>query len=235
MSRERIRIRFTKTGDLRWISHRDLARVWERLLRRAGLELAFSEGFHPKPKISFPSALALGIEALDEIVEMDLVGPIDMTSVESRIAEQLPQGMELLSLEPILPGTPKVVVLSMSYELPLASADAERAAGRAAELQSSGKLTVDREGKTIEAAFSDKRFTISCENDVLRFTLPLASHGSLRPIEVLEALGVADVLTEGTILKRTQVTLGRADSDAVNAGAEEPAAAALIEQEDQNI
>ncbi len=70
--RIRYRIRFAKTGLLRWISHRDLARLWERLLRRAALKLSMTEGFHPKPRVGFPSALALGVESLDEVVEIEL-------------------------------------------------------------------------------------------------------------------------------------------------------------------
>ena len=81
-SETRLRIRFTKCGDVRWISHRDLARVWERLLRRAGLQLAFSQGFHPKPRISFPSALALGIEALDEVVELEVLGIVELEAID---------------------------------------------------------------------------------------------------------------------------------------------------------
>ncbi|HEX3724775.1 MAG TPA: TIGR03936 family radical SAM-associated protein, partial [Pirellulales bacterium] len=61
MVRQRVRIRFRKQGDLRLLGHRDLLRAWERLLRRTGLELRMSAGFHPRPKINFPSALAVGI------------------------------------------------------------------------------------------------------------------------------------------------------------------------------
>ena len=61
MVRQRMRIRFTKQGDLRWLSHRDLMRTWERLFRRAGVPLGMTEGFHPKPRMNFPSALAVGI------------------------------------------------------------------------------------------------------------------------------------------------------------------------------
>ena len=60
MIRQRVRIRFPKQDDLRLISHRDLMRAWERLFRRAGVALSMSEGFHPKPRMSFPSALAVG-------------------------------------------------------------------------------------------------------------------------------------------------------------------------------
>jgi radical SAM-linked protein len=81
MIRQRIRIRFAKQDDLRWLSHRDLLRTWERLIRRAGLPLSMTEGFHPKPRMNFPSALAVGITGLDEVVELELC--------EERTAEEL--------------------------------------------------------------------------------------------------------------------------------------------------
>ena len=67
MIRVRVRMRFRKQDELRLISHHDLLRTFERWLRRAGLPLRRSEGFHPKPKLSFPLAMALGIAGLDEV------------------------------------------------------------------------------------------------------------------------------------------------------------------------
>lgn len=227
MNKRRVRIHFSKTGDLRWISHRDLARVWERLLRRAGIQLAFSEGFHPKPKISFPSALALGIVALDEIVEMELVGSVDVVEAGERIAQQLPDGMQVLSLSEIPPGSGKALVVAASYEIQLEPADAAAARQRLDELRQAGKVTVERDGKTLEAAFDQAQFQILCEGDVLRFMLPTTAQGSLRPSELLETLNIAHVLPAGAVLTRTCVELSPARSGSV-VGADVNAAAADI-------
>lgn len=207
MTKARVRIHFTKTQDLRWISHRDLARTWERLLRRAGLRLAFSEGFHPKPKISFPSALALGIVALDEIVEMDLVGPVDMDQARVRIEQQLPEGMELLSMVELSPGAGKALMIAASYEVQLSPADAALAVEQIERLRSAGRIDVLREGKQLTARLDDPLVKMSCEGNVLRFTLPTTAQGSLRPGELLEALSIAHVLPDGAVLSRTRVHL----------------------------
>jgi radical SAM-linked protein len=228
MSKVRVRIHFTKTDDLRWISHRDLARLWERLLRRAGLKLAFSEGFHPKPKISFPSALALGIVALDEIVELDLVGPVDLEDARERIVAQLPSGMQMLNISQPPAGASKALVVAATYSVELAAADAATAREHLGRLQTAGKVTIQRDGKTLEAAFDDPRFQISCEGDVLRFTLPTNAQGSLRPSELLEALGIAHVLPDGAVLTRTNVHLLSERSGSI-VGAE-PHSAALDHQ-----
>ncbi len=207
MSKTRVRIHFTKTGDLRWISHRDLARTWERLLRRAGLKLAFSEGFHPKPKISFPSALALGIVALEEIVEMDLVGSVDVDQARESIQQQMPDGMQLLSLTELPPGAGKALMIAASYEVQLSEADAQIAQGQIESLRTAGCVEIVRDGKTLTAAFGDPLFDIHCEGNVLRFTLPTTARGSLRPSELLEALSIAHVLPAGAELTRTRVHL----------------------------
>lgn len=216
MTNLRVRIHFTKKDDLRWISHRDLARVWERLLRRAGLKLAFSQGFHPKPKISFPSALALGIVALEEIVEMELIDLTDLSVARERIIEQMPSGMELLDIRQLPTGAAKAQIVAASYQVQLDSAVAHTARTKLSGLIESGKVTIDRDGKTVEAAFSDTRFQIHFDGDLLQFTLPSTAQGSLRPSELLSALGIACVLPNGAVLTRTRVHLaldGRVSSD----------------------
>src|SRR5262245_60785641 len=97
--RQRVRVRFTKQDDLRWISHRDLMRVWERLFRRAGVALSMTEGFHPKPRINFPSALAVGIAGLDELVEIDLAEEMTAEALRAAIEPELAPGMFLGGIE----------------------------------------------------------------------------------------------------------------------------------------
>lgn len=201
----RIRIHFTKRGDLRWISHRDLARAWERLLRRAELELAFSQGFHPKPKISFPSALPLGIEALDEVVELELIGAFDLADVGQRIAQQMPAGMDLLSIDK-QSGKTRWLGSSYSFELPVQLLESTQA--RIAEILEAGVIHVLRENKPIECSCQDAYFEIRLEGNKLLFSLPVAEHGaSIRPAELLQQLHLEQLLIDGTVLQRIQVHL----------------------------
>ena len=92
MVRLRVRIRFSKQGDLRLIGHRDLMRCLERLFRRAGLALSFSEGFHPKPRMTFPLALAVGIEGVDEVMEVELAERYDGGGVAAAFGAAGPAG-----------------------------------------------------------------------------------------------------------------------------------------------
>ena len=193
----RLRIRFTKCGDLRWISHRDLARVWERLLRRAGLQLAFSQGFHPKPRISFPSALALGIEALDEVV--DTIGEV--------LRREMPCGMELLELHALQTSLGKGRVLGASYRIAHGLASATELGQRIASIRDLASLQIDREGKTIACSTTDPHFDLSIEQAYFLFSLPNVAQGSIRPSELLEHVGLGHLLETGATLQRTAVHL----------------------------
>src|SRR5205814_9079184 len=68
----RVRFRFAKLGKIRWTSHRDVARMWERAFRRVGLPLAYTQGFSPRPKVSFGLALPTGHESVAEYLDLEL-------------------------------------------------------------------------------------------------------------------------------------------------------------------
>ena len=68
----RVRIRFVKLGKIRWTSHRDVARMWERAFRRVQLPVAYSAGFSPRPKVSFGLALPTGHESVAEYLDVEL-------------------------------------------------------------------------------------------------------------------------------------------------------------------
>ena len=70
--KQNIRIRFSKQGDIRFISHHDLMRLFERALRRAQLPVATSEGFHPRPRISLPMPLSVGFTGHSEVADVGL-------------------------------------------------------------------------------------------------------------------------------------------------------------------
>lgn len=92
----RLRIAYTKIEDARYIAHLDLTRVFERAIRRAEIKMSYSEGFNPRPKISFGFALAVGTEGEREYVDVDLQHDMDLGEVLARVQEQLPPGIRLL-------------------------------------------------------------------------------------------------------------------------------------------
>ncbi len=219
MEKTRLRIRFTKSGDLRWISHRDLARVWERLLRRANLQLAFSEGFHPKPRINFPSALALGVEALDEIVELEVVGSMPLEEIEASVREQLPDGMQLLSLESPEYRLGKAKVESTRYRIAIPSDQLEALRTRVAEVLTQETIELQRdEKKKITCDVKHEHFALAVEDDFLTIRLPAIDGASIRPSELLAYLGLEDLLASGAVLQRTAVDLREPEDSAPATG-----------------
>ena len=96
----RIRIRFSKTGKIRWTSHRDVARMWERAFRRTELPLAYSVGFSPRPKVSFGLALSTGHESVAEYLDLELDaakwgGAVDVGALPARLTAALPAGIDV--------------------------------------------------------------------------------------------------------------------------------------------
>src|SRR5215831_5173006 len=93
------RVRFTRTGRMRFLSHHDLMRLFERALRRTGLPLRMTEGYNPHPVLAFPTALGLGIESMDEILEFELTCWTAPRQIEKQLSEQLPEGVAVVSAE----------------------------------------------------------------------------------------------------------------------------------------
>ncbi len=93
----RVRFRFAKLGKIRFTSHRDVARMWERALRRAALPVASTEGFSPRPKMHFGLALSTGHESLGEYIDVDFQEPeaadLDLDALPELLSPLLPIGL----------------------------------------------------------------------------------------------------------------------------------------------
>jgi radical SAM-linked protein len=146
----RLRVRYAKLGKIRFISHRDTARVWERALRRADVPVASSEGFTPRPRVSFGLALPTGAESIAEYLDLELVeGPDagDLGSLTERLNDVLPSGLTVPVAAPLGPeaGSLQDVVTTVTWELtPPEGAGVKAAAGR---LLTAAALPLERERK----------------------------------------------------------------------------------------
>jgi radical SAM-linked protein len=207
MDREKLRIRFRKTGDLRLISHRDLARTFERLFRRVALPLAMSQGFHPHARISFPAALALGIEGEEEIVEAQLAEPIDVESARGQLVAQCPAGLEIVQVLVFPASHPKPRVRRMTYRIGV-PADRRPSVQQAIDqLLARESTPVPREGRLEPLELRDGLEQLSLREDRLEFSLLATGKAQARPRDVLAALGLADLEAQGAWLVRTRVEL----------------------------
>jgi radical SAM-linked protein len=210
MIRQRVRIRFTKQDDLRWISHRDLMRVWERLFRRAGVALSMTEGFHPKPRINFPSALAVGVAGLDELVEVDLAEQHTAQSLEAAIQPELPPGMNVEAIDVLPAPDHKAQVKYVTFEMPVPPARQAALSERIAWLLDQSSLPIEREGRktTLDLRPLIAELVLQkadSDSDMLHMRLRVDREGSARPREVLKALEIENLEYEGFFLTRTRV------------------------------
>jgi radical SAM-linked protein len=105
---QRYRIRWTKEGRTRYISARDLTSVWERALRRADLPIAYSEGFTPHAKVSFPDALPVSYGSTGEYAELTFAAPITPERDIARLSSSLPDGMDIMTYLKVPDGAPKL-------------------------------------------------------------------------------------------------------------------------------
>jgi radical SAM-linked protein len=109
----RVRIRFAKLGKIRWTSHRDVARMWERAFRRVQLPVAYSTGYSPRPRVSFGLALPTGHESVAEYLDVELADSgarpaLDVRTLPGRLSAALPSGVDATAAEVIPPGTPSL-------------------------------------------------------------------------------------------------------------------------------
>jgi radical SAM-linked protein len=207
MVRQRVRIRFRKEGDLRLISHRDLVRALERLFRRAGLCLSMSEGFHPKPRMSFPSALAVGIAGLDEIMELELAAESTAEGLLATLEPHLPPGLAINSLEILPPGAKKAAVRQVTFEVEIPAERRAATAQRVDWLWAQPAYLVERDEGRGPVDVRALLEGLSLAGDTLRFRLRVTPEGAIRPREVLQALDLTGLESLGHCLTRTAVEL----------------------------
>jgi radical SAM-linked protein len=231
--RIRYRIRFSKTDLLRWISHRDLARLWERLIRRAQLKPSMTEGFHPKPRIGFPSALALGVESLDEVVELDLAEEPTPEELLRTLADDEQPGLNIISVAKLPEGFGKAQLTQSDYVITVAEGyDVAAIQSAIDELMSQETVTVERKKKPLVVDPKVQISSLLPDGDHLLLSLAASDGASLKPTDVLDLLGFNDWIENGSLITRTRVHLQREPE--TNDPATFVAAADLSPQESSN-
>jgi radical SAM-linked protein len=222
MAGEKIRLRFRKTGVLRLLSHLDMVRGTERMLRRADIPFRSTLGFHPTPRMVFALSLPLGADGLDEVLELELTRPLDAGDVRERLNRQAPVGLEFTSAVEI-PLKSTAVPRSVVYTLDVPAdrvADARRVADA---LMASEKVWVDRYKprprrlnirpylRGIELTSRDREGAGGVDPAPSRSRLVMrlwvTQTGTARADELLKLLGLFDLLDAGFLLARRELAL----------------------------
>jgi radical SAM-linked protein len=187
----KLRLRYAKQGKIRFTSHRDTARIWERALRRAELPVATSEGFTPRPRLSFGLALPTGAESIAEYLDVELldgaVGDEDLATLPARLDAVLPVGFRVLVAAIMEPGSPSLqdAVTSVTWEL--SAPDGVDVDAAVTRLLDADQLPLERERKG-ERRVDDVRPTIlALAAGDGRLIADVATVGrGLRPAELAE-------------------------------------------------
>jgi radical SAM-linked protein len=205
MARDRFRVRFRKGGDLRLISHHDLMRTFERMLRRAAIPVHCSEGFNPKPRVAFALSLALGVVGCQEVAELELDDSMEAEDLCRLLAREAPAGLDILSVKRV---NCRAQVRRTSYRVPLSPSQAPSVETRIREILAASHCW--RERKKAGARPIDLRASISklrTSPGYLEMDLWVLPNGTARPEEILQVLGVTGWLEEGSVIERTALEL----------------------------
>jgi radical SAM-linked protein len=200
----RIRITFAKQGALRYTGHLDLHKLWERAARRAELPLAYSQGFHPQPKMNIAAALPLGFSSRCEIIDMRLEHELPLDVLREKLQGTLPTGIQVSNVQSVDEHSPalQTQVASAEYEVHLTeSVDGLDLKRRIESVMESESIIRERRGKTYDLRPLIEELNLSSEGKV-HMQLTAREGATGRPEEVLDILGIA---FEGTRIERTQI------------------------------
>ena len=191
----RLWIKFTKESPLRFLSHLDLMRAWQRAIRRARLPVAYSAGFNPHPKISFASAMAVGITSEAEYLDIQFTESLTHEQL-SALQQAVPQGMAILEWREVQEEAPALMALvrAAQWEVPLENTQRPQLQQKIDDIFKAPELIVQRKGKKGIKTVDIKPmiYRLKLEDGRLMMLLASGGEGGVRPREILALLDVPE-------------------------------------------
>ncbi|MEU6524164.1 TIGR03936 family radical SAM-associated protein [Streptomyces sp. NPDC046924] len=180
---QRIRLRYTKRGRLRFTSHRDFQRAFERALRRAEVPMAYSAGFTPHPKVSYANAAPTGTGSEAEYLEIALTRARDPERIRALLDESMPTGLDIIeAVETRTSGLADRLTASV-WELRLDGVDREEARRAVDAFNAAGVVEVQRRTKSGMRTFDTRSAVVALES--LETPPPSADRPTGRPCAIL--------------------------------------------------
>ena len=215
---QRVRVKYTKSGRLRFTSHRDFARALERALRRAEVPIAFSAGFSPHPKISYVGAAPTGVSSDAEYLELGLAAFVDLELLRARLDDALPDGLDVVEVVAAGPGSLAERIQASSWQIELAPTTGLSEAIAAflnsetvlvERLTKDGRREIDARAAVISLAASGGGGT---ERAILNLVVRQATP-SVRPDDVLAALASLGALLPSEPPRASRLAQGPLEPD----------------------
>jgi radical SAM-linked protein len=215
---QRLRVRYAKRGRLRFTSHRDVARVLERAIRRSGLPIAFSAGFSPHPRISYVGAAPTGVASEAEFFELGLAEERDPAVVHRELDAALPPGIDIVAVVPAVPGQPSLAdrIQASRWQVRLPGVAPEVAGPAVRAFLAAASVTVPRRTKDgtrdVDARAAVVAVTVSADpagtgcatlEMVVRHTTP-----AVRPDDVLAGVRLVAGLAPAAPAEATRIAQG---------------------------
>lgn len=163
---QRVRLRYAKRGRLRFTSHRDLARAFERALRRAGVPMAYSAGFTPHPRISYVGAAPTGVASEAEYLELGLAEEVDVEALRAALDEVLPPGLDVLEAVVAGPGALADRIQASRWRIVMPDISPEALAEAVSAFLAREELAVERLTK-------EGRRSVDVRSPVVRADVPM--------------------------------------------------------------
>jgi radical SAM-linked protein len=192
----RLRCRFTKQGKIRFLGHRDVARCWERAVRRAAIPMVYSEGFSPRPRLHFGLALSVGFESDAEYIDIDVLGDVDPTRARQDLSDGLPPGIEVVDVVEVSMRAValQALVASSTWRATLVGVDVLQLESQIDDLRRATTriVTVERKGRPVEIDVVEQVLAIETRPggspEHVDLDIELSTDGrSLRPAEFLQS------------------------------------------------
>ena len=204
---QRIRIRYAKRGPLRFTSHRDFARAFERALRRAAVPIAFSQGFTPHPKISYASAAPTGVGSEAEYLEIGLQAEVDPEQLRTALDAALSPGLDVI--EAVVAGAGSLAdrIDASRWHLELPSVDPAVAAAAVKSFLEAGEVLVERMTKQGRRSF-DARAAVTRLALLDQSDLPSGADGTPCAIIELVVRQVTPAVRPDDVLSGLRVVAG---------------------------
>lgn len=225
MKVQRLRVTFSRGQEVKYITHLDLMRFWERALRRAGLALAYSEGFSPHPQISLAAPLPVGVTSSGELMDIYLTEQVSLRHFLCVIGHELPRGLSVTGVQEVDMTLPSIQSQMRAAEYRVAmplEADVSELAERVAELLARPSVPwqhqreKDVRSYDLRPLILDLSAEQESEGATLRMRLLADNSAAGRPDQVLLALGLP-----GLSIERTALILASGEAEEAVAGAED--------------
>lgn len=208
----RFRIKYGKGPELRFISHLDLMRLWQRAVRRAGLPVAYSQGFTPHQKISFGPPLPLGMNSRGEYLDLQLEKP-SQGDLAAALRRSMNQGISIIEARPLYKESQSLssLVDAMEYEASWSGKTLESLAGLvddlAKRIKSGASYTIrtTRKGEVVEADASRQILSLNIiDGNKLNIVIKVMDKG-LKPLEIIQDLARTGTLTGEIQMERMEM------------------------------